>query len=137
MTREIAPVEQREFIGSPVELAREEDMLRWSGRHVATSPPRSLGDGRYRVVILVRRRTVPTVPSGVRAGAATFAVLVAVALAGWLLYVRTASLLRTVGQVAAGLAGVALLAAVGWFVLGQLGRCPGFHCPGCRCGGRA
>jgi hypothetical protein len=115
------------------------------GELVSYEPTHPVIDNAGRVTVrYVRRELAPRAALPARAGhpaparwsvrrraAVAAAVVVPLALvAGLLLWWLWVHIVLVLGVT------VAALLLTGWWGAGQVGVCPGLHCPGCKCGGR-
>lgn len=121
------------------------DDCRDARRLVSATPIRRDRNGQYAAVVRIQPRQVEhvrTVPAhrSNRTGMVVAVVLGLVALFGLCAGV-TVLVLRAIrdaataaGDLVPAVVGVGLIAAAIWGLLGQTGHCPGWHCPGCKCG---
>jgi hypothetical protein len=122
----------RRIIGTPAEVAAKVALARDSGRLVAITEPRQIGDGRVWVELRVVDRPVPVPVPTVRRRrwpiVATLAGLTGAALAA-LLWAIAHLVAANAPAIAGGLGLLVLVLAV---LFGRGHRCTGLHCSGCK-----
>jgi hypothetical protein len=129
--RQIVRHEDRKLIGLPDDVARALVAHEARGDLISARPAQPVPGMDY-VAMAVRLRAatvsvrrshrVRWIAAGVVSGTAVVAGL------GYLVY----SAVRAIIQILPGMIAVTVLIALAWFLLGQVGACPGIHCPGCR-----
>jgi hypothetical protein len=121
---------ERHWTGYEITVRRAVEVARHRGQLVDVQwLPAS--PGRASAVVRLRPHVLPAAPRTRRSSwwwAAGLGAAGTVALGGWGLWIAVSWLVAHAAHIAGGAAILALL----WIGLGQLGACPGVHCPGCR-----